>query len=114
MANYIRLARKPKMLQLPIDMIKIISNCLTLQDLHQMEQVDKDFCLPKHKTKKRISWCAQRITVRQKYRDGKCSDIACSRQRTRCIQLQPLERIILSNYCSIHTKLYTNTNIFNL
>jgi hypothetical protein len=95
-------------------MIKIIANFLTLEELHKMEQADKDFFLPKHKRKKRCSWCAQRITKRQKYRDGKCSDNTCNRQKTMCIQLEPLERIILSNYCSIHTKIYTNQNLFNI
>ncbi len=99
---------------LPEDIIYYITDFLNLNDLCTLEQADKDFHLPKQKRKKRFNWCAQRITKRQKYSDGKCSDNMCGRQTAMCIQLEPLKRIVLSNYCSIHTKIHTNQKFFNI
>ena len=102
------------MKQLPGDIIYCIAEFLNLDELCSIEQADKDFHLPKQKRKKRFNWCAQRITKRQKYNDGKCSDNICDRQKAICIQLEPLKKIVLSNYCSFHTKIHTNQNFFNI
>ena len=101
------------MIKLPLDMIKIIANFLTLPELYAMKQSDRDFFLPKHEKIKRINWCGKRIQIHA-YRDGKCSDNTCDRQKTMCIQIEPLKRVVLSNYCSIHTKIHTNQNFFNI
>jgi hypothetical protein len=45
------------MIKLPLDMIKIVANFLTLTELYKMKQADRDFFLPKHEKIKRINWC---------------------------------------------------------
>ena len=102
------------MKRLPGDIIYYIADFLNLNELCSIEQADRDFHLPKQKRKKSFTWSAKRIDKRQRYKDGKCMVNNCNKQKSVCIQLEPLKTIVLSHYCTIHTRQYTNEPLENI
>ena len=99
---------------LPKDIIRCISEYLNLNELCSIEQADRDFHLPKQKRKKSFTWSSRRINKRQRYKDGKCMVNSCIKQRSVCIQFEPLQTIVLSHYCTIHTRQYSNEPLENI
>jgi hypothetical protein len=58
---------------------------------------------------KRIVWCRSRIQLAP-FRNGKCSDVACSKRKLICFQTSSVVPAVhvLSNYCAPHTRQYLN------
>ncbi len=58
---------------------------------------------------KRMVWCRSRIQLAP-LRNGKCSDVTCSKRKLICFQLNSKVPYVhvLSNYCAPHTRQYLN------
>ena len=100
-----------EMQHIPTDILRVICSYMTLEELNYSHQASRDFHFPKQKRKRRFQWCVRRMKKRPKFKPGYCSDTSCEHRRAILYQIEPeLETIVLSNYCSKHTKQYINTD----